>query len=123
MATTSLGTASSSLCIPIKTGKKRKSDWKQWMTPIKVMEGIREAICEGTSYRKIGKVEALNLWNNKSPRLKKTSWSDGDFAKLPIAKAIAQATECRKFEDGALELVYKPNPRDPGLGEFIQLTR
>lgn len=44
MATTS--SSASSLCIPIATGKKHKSAWKQWMTPIKVMESITKTLRE-----------------------------------------------------------------------------
>lgn len=38
--------ATSSLCIPIATGKKKKSDWKQWSVPIKVFHEVCESLRE-----------------------------------------------------------------------------
>lgn len=91
------------------------------MTPIKVMESITEALCEGTSYRKGTRDEFRALFNRA--RYQKTSWN-GDFGELPFAKAIESATEYQIYEDNSkLVLRHKPNPRTPGFGDFIEYEK
>lgn len=86
-------------------------NWKQPMSPRKKKEPVKE----GTSCRACSKEEALKLANSRKFELE--SWN-GNLHVGGIFKAIQNATECRLYEDGAIECISKTNPRDPAPRTF-----